>query len=66
MRFVLGAVKFWLMLIAVVLLTLVVGKFAGAVGAYVVLCLLAIVEAAWVWQAIEHYSSYATLNEVLA
>lgn len=56
-RFVFGAVKFWLTLVAIVLLTLVVGKFAGAVGAYVVLGLLVVVEAAWVWRAIQHHPS---------
>ncbi len=57
MRFVFGAVKFWLTLVAIVLLTSVVGKFAGAVGAYVVLGLLVVVEAAWVWRAIQHHPS---------
>ncbi len=57
MRFVFGAVKFWLTLVVIVLLTLVVGKFAGAVGAYVVLGLLVVVEAAWVWRAIQHRPS---------
>ena len=57
MRFVFGAVKFWLTLVAIVLLTLVVGKFADAVGAYVVLGLLVVVEAAWVWRAIQHRTS---------
>ncbi len=57
MRIIAGAVKFWLTLISIVLLTLVVGKFAGAVGAYAVLGLLVIVEVAWIWSTIQRHPS---------
>lgn len=57
MKFVVGAVKFWLTLIAIGLMALVVGKLAGALGAYVALGLLVIVEAAWVWRTIRHHLS---------
>ncbi len=57
MRIIAGAVKFWLTLISIVLLTLVVGKFAGAVGAYAVLGLLVIVEVVWIWSTIQRHPS---------
>ncbi|MHB1969844.1 MAG: hypothetical protein ACYCPK_06385 [Acidimicrobiales bacterium] len=57
MKFVVGAVKFWLTLIAIGLMALVVGKLAGALGAYVALGLLVIVEAAWVWRTIRPHPS---------
>ena len=57
MKFVVGAVKFWLTLIAIGLMVLVVGKLAGALGAYVALGLLVIVEAAWVWRTIQNHPS---------
>lgn len=57
MRIIAGAIKFWLTLISIVLLTLVVGKFAGAVGAYAVLGLLVIVEVAWIWSTIQRHPS---------
>ena len=44
MRFIVGVIKFWLVLVALVLVTLVVGTFAGAMGAYVTLGLLLVAQ----------------------
>ncbi len=44
MRFIVGLIKFWLVLMALVLVTLVVATFAGAMGAYVTLGLLVVGE----------------------
>ena len=44
MRFIVGVIKFWLVLVALVLVTLVVGKFAGVTGAYVTLGLLLVAQ----------------------